>query len=232
VFELLDVDLIMPAPWNYKTNDAGKQKELVERIKERGQLATIIVRKLKNGHYESCDGSHRVSAFKELGIKKVMVYNLGEIDQSLAEKIGYEMNELRFDADPMKLDSLLNRIGIKKTEVPKPKPIDIAPKPATVPDIKPIILDPGPKPHGEDARPSKAPIGNKQPDVQHYETDKTVIQLRLSVDVAAQFKEQLDRVKIAMFKGEKIKDVADTLPIQAICQVLSEVSVDRFSKKS
>lgn len=229
-FENIDIEKITIAPWNYKTDDLEKQKELVQRIQKRGQLATIIVRELESGMFEAVDGNHRVNAFKELGIKQVMACNLGVIDLKDAEAIAYEMNEFRFDADPMKLDSLLNRIGIKKTDVPKPKPIAVNSAPVDIPKTKPIVLDPGPKPQGEDARPSKAPIGNKQPDVQHFETDKTIVQLRLTVDVAAQFKQQLDRIKSLMFKNESTKNVSDTMPVQAICQILAETDPKKFLK--
>jgi hypothetical protein len=230
-FEMVDVERVVPAHWNYKTDDDAKQKDLVERIKKRGQVATLVVRELENGMLESVDGSHRIRAFKELGIKKIMVCNLGRIDQTTAEQIGVEINEFRFDADPLKLDSLLKRVGLKPLDVAPPKKLDLAPSAALMPDVKPIMLDPGPKPKTEDARPSKTPIG-KVPDVQHYETNMTMLQFRVELDVARQFREQLDRVKSAMFPNESTKDVKDTLPIQAICQALAELPKSKFEKRS
>jgi hypothetical protein len=208
---MVNVDELIPAPWNYKKDDEKTQSELVELIKKRGQIQTIAIRQIPGG-MEICDGNHRLAAFRQLGIKKVMAYDLGKIDQDTAEKICCELNETRFKPDPIKLEMLLKKFQTTGPKV-EVKKIDIQPRKIETPEPKPV------NPH-ESTKQSTP-----------KESSRTKIVLNVEPQIAEQFKEQLNRVKSLMFVNESTKDVADSLPIQAICQVLAETDSKRFQKK-
>jgi len=100
----IPLDLLVPADWNYKTDDEYRQEKLKNNIKRNGQVENIIVRLLSTGFYEIVNGNHRYQALKELGnFPNVHCYNMGVISDSKAKRIAIETNETRFDTDNIKL---------------------------------------------------------------------------------------------------------------------------------
>lgn len=65
----LNIELLVPNPWNPNKQPDGTFKKLLSSIKVIGLLNPIIVRK-KEELYEIIDGQHRTKALKELGFKK------------------------------------------------------------------------------------------------------------------------------------------------------------------
>lgn len=212
MWKMIDVDILIPAKWNYKLDNESVQKELKSYIQNRGLIQNLIVRQTSAG-IELVNGHHRLKAIRELGIKQVMAYDLGKIDQDTAEKIALETNETRFKPDPLKLENLLKKFQNTGPKI-EPKKIEIQPRKIETPQPKPV------NPHES----TKQSTSN--------EPQRTKIVLNVEPQIAAQFKEQLNRVKSLMFVNESTKDVADSLPIQAICQVLAETDSKRFQKKS
>jgi ParB-like chromosome segregation protein Spo0J len=58
----IPLDLLVPADWNYKTDDEYRQEKLKNNIKRNGQVENIIVRLLSTGFYEIVNGNHRYQA--------------------------------------------------------------------------------------------------------------------------------------------------------------------------
>ena len=73
----IDINELVKADWNYKTDDEFKLKKLQENIKRNGQIENIIIRELDTGFFEIVNGNHRYEALLSLKQEKVMCYNLG-----------------------------------------------------------------------------------------------------------------------------------------------------------
>lgn len=102
-FLLVKIDKLVPADWNYKKDEPEKIKKLVNNVKRNGQIENIIVRQLKTGFYEVVNGNHRLAVFKEIGLDKAVVYDLGKISLQEAKRIAIETNETKFEVDNIKL---------------------------------------------------------------------------------------------------------------------------------
>jgi hypothetical protein len=124
----LPIELLIEADWNYKEQDAGLSRKLVENIRRNGQLENIIVRQLVTGFFEVVNGNHRLAAFRELGFEKVIVYDCGTISLVEAQRIAIETNETRFATDQFKLAErmaeLEQRFGAKELAETMPYTLD------------------------------------------------------------------------------------------------------------
>lgn len=107
----VSIEDLVKADWNYKTDDDLKSEKLKENIKLNGQIENILIRVLPTGFFEVVNGNHRYSVLKELGVKKVMTFNLGVITESKAKRIAVETNETRFSTDNIKLAELIKEIS-------------------------------------------------------------------------------------------------------------------------
>ena len=106
----IPIDKLVKADWNYKTEDPDKQEKLKENIKRNGQIENIIIRELETGYFEVVNGNHRLTVFKDLGLKKVMCYNLGSISEQQAMRIAIETNETKFDSDSIILGERIKEL--------------------------------------------------------------------------------------------------------------------------
>lgn len=115
-YELMEVSKLIKADWNYKEDDEKKLKDLENNINRNGQVENLIVRKLKD-KYEIVNGNHRYDALINLGIKKAIVCNKGEISKEEAIRLAVETNETRFPNDNIKLaelvDTMLNKYDVE-----------------------------------------------------------------------------------------------------------------------
>ena len=107
-FQLIKLDKLVKADWNYKLDDEKKRLKLLNQIKRNGQLENIIVRELETGFYEVVNGNHRMDVFNAIEeVTEVMVFNLGKISLSDAKRIAVETNETRFESSEDQLNDLL-----------------------------------------------------------------------------------------------------------------------------
>jgi len=104
------IDKLVKADWNYKTEDLDKSEKLKANIKRNGQVENILIRELDTGFFEVVNGNHRLDVFKDLGLKKVMCYNLGSISEQQAMRIAIETNETRFESDSIILGERIKEL--------------------------------------------------------------------------------------------------------------------------
>lgn len=116
-YKFIPIDLLVPADWNYKSDDEFMSQQLLNNIKRNGQIVTCQVRRLNTGFYEVVDGNHRLIALKQLGYEYVIVYDHGEISISQAQRLAIETNETKFNADPTKLASLFKDLALDFPEI-------------------------------------------------------------------------------------------------------------------
>ena len=109
-YKVLELNKLVKADWNYKTEDSFKKKKLIENIKRNGQIENILVRLLDTGYWEVVNGNHRYDALVDMGKRKVVVYDLGEITQEQAIRIAIETNETKFDSDQVRLSELVSEL--------------------------------------------------------------------------------------------------------------------------
>ena len=124
----VEVKKLIPALWNYKTDDEDQAAKLLENIRRNGQVENILVRDVGRGKYEVVNGNHRLTVFEKLKFKKVVCFNLGKISDSQAKRIAIETNETRFESDTIKLaqtfKDILGDDGFQLEELEKTMPYD------------------------------------------------------------------------------------------------------------
>lgn len=107
-FQMISVENLVKAGWNYKDNDDEMAKKLLANIKRNGQVESILVREIDGGeNFEVINGNHRFDAICELGIKEVMACNIGKISDAAAKRLAIEMNETAFPTDLTRLSGIL-----------------------------------------------------------------------------------------------------------------------------
>ena len=111
-FKIMPVELIIKAEWNYKTENENLSQKLQNNLKRNSQVENIIVRLLETGYYEVCNGNHRHTEIINLGRKFIIVYDLGSISLSEAQRLTIETNETKFETNNVQLADLIKNISL------------------------------------------------------------------------------------------------------------------------
>jgi len=109
-FQELPVKELVKADWNYKRNSKWMLERLINNFQRNGQLETIVVRKLAKKQFEVVNGNHRLDAFQKLGIANVHCFVLEKASLLEAKRIAVELNETRFDTDPVILSDMITEM--------------------------------------------------------------------------------------------------------------------------
>jgi len=112
-YQMVPVKLLKKAPWNYKADDEQQAAKLTNNIRRNKQVVNIIVRELPDGSFEVVDGNHRVDTFNELGVDKVVAYNLGKVSILSAKRLAMEINETRFASDHVRMAEIIRELHEK-----------------------------------------------------------------------------------------------------------------------
>ncbi len=115
----IPIDALVKASWNYKADDDDMAAKLLENIRRNGQIQNLIVRALSPAERagyttavrEVVNGNHRLEAFRALGLKDAVCYDLGLVSAADAKRIAIETNETYFAPDHVKLADLLREIA-------------------------------------------------------------------------------------------------------------------------
>ena len=122
----LDVESVRPNDWNYNKQDDFMFDKQLKSMKKHGALADIqVMRDPENpDKFIIINGEHRWKAAKELGMKTYPATIIEDITIEEAKEIGVKLNEIKGDADPVKLGEIFNSIGLSidilKDEMPYP----------------------------------------------------------------------------------------------------------------
>jgi len=110
-YEIIPIEKLKKAPWNYKRNDEERSRKLEANLRRNGQIINLNVRSLKDGFYEVIDGNHRLEALKAIGQKKVIAFNHGTLTEAEAKRIAVEINETQFLNDSVALEAILEELS-------------------------------------------------------------------------------------------------------------------------
>jgi len=214
-YQLIPIDKLSEADWNYKETDTEEAAVLIPKLKanigKNGQVENIIVREKGKG-FEVVNGNHRLVAMREIGRKKVICYNCGKLSKNQAVKLAIETNESKFKADTIKLAKLIKELS---QEFPLAELYETMPYSEQEIDnmIKLTDFDWNqfnrPEDTGEQTGTTKEGF--------------TKLFFELPDQVAAQLNGQIDRFKKALHPGEKIENVSYVQPIEAMVQHLAQI---------
>ena len=112
-FQIIPIQLLKKADWNYKNNDNELSQKLLENFKRNGQLENIQVRELENDYYEVINGNHRLDVMKILNRDFIVCYNHGRISLNKAKRITIETNETKFSNNIEIFNSILDDLKIE-----------------------------------------------------------------------------------------------------------------------
>ena len=174
-------------------------EKLKKNLIRNGQIENIIVRNAKaKGYYEVVNGNHRLKALVDIGVKKIVCYNLGKISQAHAERIAIETNETKFAADKTKLGELLAHISesFKSEDLLETLPFS---EDEMAKYLKTVEVEKTNKKNPDDFDP-----GGKA-------EDWTEISLKLPADLAVMFSDQLDRVKKALYPNKQTVSIVPAI---------------------
>jgi ParB-like chromosome segregation protein Spo0J len=106
-------DRLRPNTWNTNFVSPENEVKLSRSLEELGQFKPIIVRTLPDGltDWEILGGEHRWSVAKEKGLKEVIIFDLGEVDDLKAKKISLADNPRYGSDDTLALAKLFKELG-------------------------------------------------------------------------------------------------------------------------
>lgn len=102
----VDPRILRPNPWNPNAMDPEMYARARESIRHFGFVDPVTVR-LNTGVYEILDGEHRWKVAVEEGLTRIPIMDLGPVDDTTAKQLTIVLNELRGQAEPIKLGLLL-----------------------------------------------------------------------------------------------------------------------------
>lgn len=223
-FVEIPIDKLVQAQWNYKKTDDARSLELMEKLKKNlarnEQLENLIVRDAPvKGFYEVVNGNHRLMAMGDIGIDTIVCRTLGKITLAHAERIAFETNETKFEADPLKLAEMLSHIANEYSIE------DLAETTALSQDelkhyTQLLEFDWSNFDASNEGEGSGEGEGSKSSSDEEFET----IELRLPQSIANLFTAQLDRFKIAIYPDTKnIDEISVVQPIEAMSAHLGQI---------
>ncbi len=107
----IDVEKLIPNPWNVNRMAEGMQKKLAAYINREGLVEPLVVRQhpKKRGRFEILGGFHRWKVCKEkLGHKTVPCVVIKDLDEKRAKILSVNLNSMKGESVPSLLSSLLN----------------------------------------------------------------------------------------------------------------------------
>ena len=216
-YVLVDLDRLVEASWNYKTDDEELSVKLAANLKRNGQIENIIVRELKTGAYEVVNGNHRFKAMQKLGATKMVACNMGKISDASAQRIAIETNETRYKSDTLKLSELI--AGLSK-EFSYEQLVETMPY--SLEDMKIMT---GLTDFSWDKYKDNAP---PPPDPNAHEGDEAYVELKFRVPdtVANIFNEQLQRLRDMITKASGKECANDIQPIECCALILRDFDDD------
>ncbi len=107
----IDVDKLVPNPWNVNRMSNAMQKKLTAYIKREGLVEPLVVRAhpKKRGRFEILGGFHRWTVCKQkLGYKTVPCVVVEGLDDKRAKILSVNLNSMKGESVPSLLSGLLN----------------------------------------------------------------------------------------------------------------------------
>jgi uncharacterized ParB-like nuclease family protein len=115
----VDIDLIVPNPWNPNEQDDTAFNRLVEELKTVGFIDPIQVVPMEDGKYRIIGGEHRYHAGRLLGYKTLPCVLLSDAkwkDEDLQKFVTVRLNMLRGKTNPEKMVKLYEEMAAKYGE--------------------------------------------------------------------------------------------------------------------
>lgn len=106
---------ILPNPWNPNVMDPDMREYARASINQFGFVDPVTCRSIGK-LLQIIDGEHRWRIAIEIGLETIPVYDLGVVDDSVAQQLTIVLNETRGQANPDKLGALLKDLMAKESK--------------------------------------------------------------------------------------------------------------------
>ncbi len=83
--KIVDIESVRPNSWNPKDKNTKEFALVKKGLQLKGLRLPVIVR--ENDGFEIIDGEQRWTAWKELGHKEILIYNMGAVDDKEAKEL-------------------------------------------------------------------------------------------------------------------------------------------------
>lgn len=119
----VDITKVHPNSWNPKEENTKEFLEVKKSVQLKGLRGSIVVRNYPNtpGEYEILDGQQRYTAAKELGYKKLYIYNEGNVNDQEAKEITiWFQQQVPFNriTEAYLVTQMVDEFGMDNLEVP------------------------------------------------------------------------------------------------------------------
>lgn len=108
--------MLEPNPWNPNQMDPEMLNSARASIDKFGFVDPVTTRTLNAWSYQIIDGEHRWKIAIERNLETIPVFNLGPLEDSIAQQLTIVLNETRGQANPQKLGELLKTLMAKETK--------------------------------------------------------------------------------------------------------------------
>lgn len=113
IIRQLSLDMIEPNWWNKNRMKPKEFDFLIKSMQDYGFTTAILVRPHKafDGReiFQIVDGEHRFKAAKQLNFESVICWDMGELDEDIAQAVTYNQNHIKGDEDNIEFSKIYSQ---------------------------------------------------------------------------------------------------------------------------
>lgn len=115
--QVMNLDRLVPAPWNYKLEEPEKLSKFIESVRRNQFIYPLVIAQRAeepdNEAYEVLDGNHRLEALRKYStLKEVPCVVFGRLTMNERKRLGVELNEWSFAKEPYRFAELFNDFSV------------------------------------------------------------------------------------------------------------------------
>lgn len=212
--KVVPIESVVPNEWNPNVQSEYVFEKEIESIRANGLIAPVLVRR-KGDQYEIVDGEHRWRAATQLGFKEIMVNDLEDMPDGIAQQLTIILNDVKGRSDKTKLSALIGTLSKTFSFEDLMKSL-----PYTEQELKSHIAV---------SDIDWDSLDRKNDSANQDQTDWRTITVRVPEAIQLQWNEQMTRIKKALSGEESFKDVSDVTALECLLQHIAQINDDQLA---